>query len=795
MEILDRDLFRSRRKRRQISSALVFVLVLSIGSFTFASTVETDAPPPFSVAAAKAAIIELPKDAARLIKRAREALAEIRLPEIFAIEFDWPGPFVVAARPNDRGSVNAAQLAVSAIVVPTSPVEEPASLPQEEETSTSPQSPTTTTIIHQTINQPVVERIIQSPVQVAPIQTGVSEATLSARIQELASAVNQRIQNAFLGAAQTARVENLSAITVSGVSGLTDADIPDGITASNYLPLAGGALTGTLTGTDLTLSGNLTVSGAQTLSGAITVPYLVATTTTASTFAGNVGIGTTTPWGKLSVTNTGTGPSFVVEDSASPDTTPFLIDASGNVGIGTASPGANLDVLSASGNTNIRIRGNSASSALLQFGNSAGTNHWAIYETVGLGDVMGKFNFYDYTAAAVRMTIDASGNVGIGMTTPDAKLDISGSSSGAILEQLRLRNVGTGDGTGSRLGFGPSTNFDVAYVQSRYSAGSGGWGIDFGTGGGSSSDGQTRMVVTGAGNVGVATTSPWRTLSVTGTVGFDGLTGNFGTGSLCLDANKQVVYNAGSDACLSSLRSTKHDIAPLDLDALAAIIALHPVSFVYNGDASSTVRYGFIADDTEVIDRSLATHDAHGDVSGIDDRAILSIVVKSVQALFGQIRDVVATVAGFAQRFVSDEVVARNKLCVEDICVTRDQFLRIVEQGGQVLSPVANSPATVDAPADAASDGAAGADLSEQETEFAADAPSIVADDPNGEDADLPQETDAPELSADVPQIEAEAVDVPITDSASAADTHSEPTQGSESRLTRRRVSITIGAK
>ena len=64
-------------------------------------------------------------------------------------------------------------------------------------------------------------------------------------------------------------------------SPLTAADIPTDITAANYVPLAGGTLTGALLGTDLTLSGNLTVSGAQTLSGAITVPYVVATSTTA----------------------------------------------------------------------------------------------------------------------------------------------------------------------------------------------------------------------------------------------------------------------------------------------------------------------------------------------------------------------------------------------------------------------------------------------------------------------------------------------------------------------------------
>jgi hypothetical protein len=42
----------------------------------------------------------------------------------------------------------------------------------------------------------------------------------------------------------------------------------------------------------------------------------------------------------LRITQTGTGNAFVVEDSASPDATPFVIDASGNVGIGTSSPSA-----------------------------------------------------------------------------------------------------------------------------------------------------------------------------------------------------------------------------------------------------------------------------------------------------------------------------------------------------------------------------------------------------------------------------------------------------------------------
>ena len=129
----------------------------------------------------------------------------------------------------------------------------------------------------------------------------------------------------------------------------------------------------------------------------------------------------------------------------------------------------------------------------------------------------------------------------------------------------------------------------------------------------------------------------------------DGLTGAFGAGSLCLTANKEVVYNSGSDSCLSSLRATKHDINTLSLSGTSTVAALVPVSFVYNNDASSTVRYGFIAEDTAAVDQHLGTYDQSGKLSGVDDRSILSIIVKALQELIGEVGNLTATVAGFAQ--------------------------------------------------------------------------------------------------------------------------------------------------
>ena len=53
---------------------------------------------------------------------------------------------------------------------------------------------------------------------------------------------------------------------------------------------------------------------------------------------GNVGIGVIAPTAKLHINNSGSGNSFLVEDSNNPDSTPFVIDNNGIVGVGTTSP-------------------------------------------------------------------------------------------------------------------------------------------------------------------------------------------------------------------------------------------------------------------------------------------------------------------------------------------------------------------------------------------------------------------------------------------------------------------------
>lgn len=79
-----------------------------------------------------------------------------------------------------------------------------------------------------------------------------------------------------------------------------------------------------------------------------TVDYISAPTSGVSPIlSGNVTIDSDTPGPALKITQTGTGPVMRVQDSADPDSTPFIIDSDGQVGVGTATPAAPLDVTGA----------------------------------------------------------------------------------------------------------------------------------------------------------------------------------------------------------------------------------------------------------------------------------------------------------------------------------------------------------------------------------------------------------------------------------------------------------------
>lgn len=162
------------------------------------------------------------------------------------------------------------------------------------------------------------------------------------------------------------------------------------------------------------------------------------------------------------------------------------IQAAGNVGIGTTSPSHNLHVVSA-GNGEIKAERTSgaailtqAQSALGRFGTT--TNH----------------NLQLMTNSAGRVTIDTSGEVGIGTTSPAAKLHVHATSGDGLIRVTGDNIINSG---GTIKGFNNGLAFNVAA-----------------SGGGSETE---AIRIIGNGNVGIGTTSPSKKLHIYNTASAD----------------------------------------------------------------------------------------------------------------------------------------------------------------------------------------------------------------------------------------------------------------------------------
>ena len=167
----------------------------------------------------------------------------------------------------------------------------------------------------------------------------------------------------------------------------------------------------------------------------------------------------------LRITQLGAGNALVVEDSANPDATPFVVTADGNVGLGTTTPLVNfhaqantsLGVLSytAGGGTsflNRRASGTTASPTIVVSGDTIAATSYQGYDgasfitaasilanvdgTPGTNDMPGRLVFSTTADGASspteRMRIDSAGGVGIGATSLTGfNLRVSKSLTGA----------------------------------------------------------------------------------------------------------------------------------------------------------------------------------------------------------------------------------------------------------------------------------------------------------------------------------------------------------------------------
>lgn len=322
------------------------------------------------------------------------------------------------------------------------------------------------------------------------------------------------------------------------------------------------------------------------------------------------------------------------------------IDSSGNVGIGTSSPSSRgLQINKASADSGLVItRTGTGAAEFQQFIDSSGN--------IRFNNASSTASIF-YTANTERMRIDSSGNVGIGTSSPLAKINVDNghylrtNSTNTSQENILLQGAGYYIGSSLYGNVSIRSNYDLNTNKADLS-------FYVGTGGTNTSE---RMRITSGGDVLIGTTgTPDGTTNygsgfiaqsnerkqlrlATNTTGsldlaqFYNLNGKVGS---ILTSGSATVYNTISDYRL------KENVVEMT-GALDRVDALKPSRFNFIADPEKTVD-GFLAHEVaEVVPEAISGEkdaiDEEGNpiYQGIDQSKIVPLLVGAIKELSAKV--------------------------------------------------------------------------------------------------------------------------------------------------------------
>ncbi|MBX9765600.1 tail fiber domain-containing protein, partial [Patescibacteria group bacterium] len=285
--------------------------------------------------------------------------------------------------------------------------------------------------------------------------------------------------------------------------------------------------------------------------------------------------------------------------------------------IGTASPGGLLDV-----------RGANALAAEFRVGATSANvgNYISMYGSASNGgSTFIHSNYYTtegalilgtYTNRASQLVLATNGNVGISTTSPGFLLSTSGGK------------VGFKSTASTTAAFAVENNYGKNVFQvDTFDNATSIFAVSTSTGG-------NYFTVGAAGNVGVGSSTPWKTFSVAGSGAWSGLNAAAsGNVVLCINASTKLIYEGSSaTTCTPSSARFKNSIENSNA-GLAELSQLRPVTFFFNDQGDPTQQLGFIAEEVFAIDPRLVNLDPDGNPYSLKLDNFVSLAVSSIQDL------------------------------------------------------------------------------------------------------------------------------------------------------------------
>lgn len=315
-------------------------------------------------------------------------------------------------------------------------------------------------------------------------------------------------------------------------------------------------------------------------------------------------------------------------------------DTTSGVGAGTPGDGGTVCVACGGDNNRATGPGGSGGNVTLSAGGSVATSGGSDGITT-----VGSSNFNNATFKVL-------GKSGFASSTPSEVLSVNGNiaaslgNSGYIWLYNGSATRGVIQSTFSNFLFGIGATFNgsnwiynesfvpAAFVQTDGNDGH----IKFSTAPSGTAGGTvtftTRMSILNTGNVGVATATPWRKFSVTGTVALDGLTSS-GTGNaVCITTTKDIT-DAGGGTCTPSSERFKENIKDFKINADGILEQLDVKEWDYKPqyvDGKDTGHgYGPIAEQVEKVDRNLVDYGHDGKPFSLNWNSLIGLLIQGHQ--------------------------------------------------------------------------------------------------------------------------------------------------------------------